>query len=208
MWLAQDTPTSRRQAANLLDTVREFVETTHNTRFLIEALALQTLLNEGQGNRPAALELLEQAVALAQPGGFIRLFVDLGPQVAGLLAELVSEDNGTQPYIDQILTAFKKDEALLRKSGRIKTEKEIHSSSLSPYQVRRQPLIEPFTNREQDVLELLAKRLSNQEIAERLFVILSTVKTHNKNIFAKLNAKNRRQAIARAQELGLLDNQK
>jgi LuxR family maltose regulon positive regulatory protein len=186
-----------------LDTVREFVETTHNTRFLIEVLALQALLNDRQGERQAALNLLDQTVTLAQPGGFIRLFVDLGPSIAGLLAELVPQDHGTQPYIDQILTALKKDEVLLRKGGRMKDE-----SFLPPSSLRLHPLIEPLTNREQDVLELLAQRLSNQEIAERLFVSPSTVKTHNKNIFAKLNAKNRRQAIARAQELGLIDNQK
>ena len=71
-----------------MDQLREFVEATHNTRFLIEVLALQALLKEGQGERQTALELLEQAVTLAEPGGFIRLFVDLGPPIGQLLDRL------------------------------------------------------------------------------------------------------------------------
>jgi LuxR family maltose regulon positive regulatory protein len=76
---------------------------------LIEVLALQALLKGGQGERQTALELLEQAVTLAQPGGFIQLFVDLGPQMAGLLAELKSKDSGKQQYVDLIMTAFEKN---------------------------------------------------------------------------------------------------
>ncbi len=104
-WLAQSTPTSRQQAADLLDAAREFVETTHNTRFLIEVLALQALLKEVLSERQPALELLKQAVALAEPGGFIRLFVDLGPPIARMLAELHGRDVAPD-YIAHILAAF------------------------------------------------------------------------------------------------------
>ncbi len=88
VWLAEDTPASRGQAADLLERSREFLETTHNTRFMIEVLALQAVLQDRRGKRQTALELLGQAVALAEPGGFIRLFVDLGPPMASLLERL------------------------------------------------------------------------------------------------------------------------
>jgi len=190
VWLMQDTPVSRQQAANLLDTAREFVESTHNTRFLIEVLALQALLHEMQNERQTALELLGQAVTLAQPGGFIRLFVDLGPPMANLLAELKTQNINMHPYLNQILTAFGKDEATKEEKGSIP-----------------QPLVEPLTNREEDVLHLFAQRLTDKEIAEHLVISLHTVRTHTKGIFTKLNVNNRRQAVTRAQELGLLKNQ-
>ena len=93
----------------------------------------------------------------------------------------------------------------------MKAEKEIHPSPLaeqgfSPYEVRRQPLVEPLTNREQDVLECL--QLPDKEIAERLVISTHTVRTHIKGIFGKLNVTNRRQAIARARALGLLPPEK
>ena len=134
VWLAQDTPVSRGQAADLLEKVKGFVEATHNTRFLIEVLALQALLYDTQEKRETALTLLAQAVELAQPGGFIRLFVDLGPQMAYLLAALKSQDSGLQLYTDQILAAFEKAEG-----GRRKDEaNNIHPSSfrLPPFQRR------------------------------------------------------------------------
>jgi LuxR family maltose regulon positive regulatory protein len=198
IWLAQDTPASRQQAADLLEDVRGFFETTHNTRFLIDALALQALLNEAQGQFQTALAALKQALALAQPGGFIRLFVDLGPPLARLLAEFKPHNNDMSQYVDQILAAFEEDEG-----GRRQEEKD----NIQPSAFSIQPLIEPLTNRELDIVELLAQRLSNQEIADRLFISPHTVKTHNKNIFAKLNVKNRRQAIARARELGLIPSE-
>ena len=99
--------------------MRAFYETTHNTRFLIEVLALQALLNEAQGQFQTALAALEQALTLAQPGGFIRLFVDLGPPLARLLARLRSRNGRGQHYVSQILAAFKKDEG-----GRRQDEKD------------------------------------------------------------------------------------
>ena len=86
--LAQDTPASRQQAAEALSRLYDFVTATHNTRFTIEVLALQALLQDAQGDERAALALLAQAVSLAEPGGFIRLFADLGPRMAGLLIRL------------------------------------------------------------------------------------------------------------------------
>jgi LuxR family maltose regulon positive regulatory protein len=194
VWLAQDTPASRGQAANLLFQLREFCESTHNTRFLIETLALQALLYHAEGEKPAALDALERALTLAQPGGFIRLFVDLGPGMAELLTELRAGGSKIRQYIDQILAAFDQD----------KTQ----ASFPAPQSVTPQPLIEPLTDRELDVLALLAQRLSDKEIAQCLVISPYTVKTHTKNVFAKLNVNNRRQAAARARELGLLENQK
>jgi LuxR family maltose regulon positive regulatory protein len=197
IWLAQDTPASRQKAADLLDTARAYVESTHNTRFLIEVLALQAMQNVGQDERQIALELLAQAIDLAQPGGFIRPFVDLGPQMAGLLAELKYEDSGKQQYVSKILTVFEKD-----KGGRMRNEEvskqTIHPSSFTPH-----PLVESLTTREQDVLECL--QLTDKEISQCLVISSHTVRTHIKGIFGKLNVANRRQAIARARELGLLE---
>ena len=77
--LRMDTPASRQQAAEALARTQAFVTATHNTRFTIDVLAMQTLYENAEGNEPAALQALEQAVTLAQPGDFIRVFVDLGP---------------------------------------------------------------------------------------------------------------------------------
>ena len=90
--LAQGTPASLEEAARLLARLHEVVQTTHNTRFQIEALALQALLHDAQHERSAALDALAQAVALAEPGGVIRVFVDLGPRMAALLHQLAAKE--------------------------------------------------------------------------------------------------------------------
>ena len=103
--LAMNTPASRQQAAAALARLHAFVTETHNTRFTIEVLAMQALLHHAEGNEPAALQALEQAVALARPGGFIRVFVDLGPALVGPLEQLAVR--GIAPgYVEQILHAF------------------------------------------------------------------------------------------------------
>jgi LuxR family maltose regulon positive regulatory protein len=190
--LAQDTEESRQQAADLLSQLRRFVETIHNTRFLIEVSALQALLLQAQGEESAALDLLEQAITLAQPGGFVRLFVDLGPKLEPLLAQLWQQ--GVAPaYIAQILGAFP---GFVPKDGD------------RPMPGTRQPthteLVETLTNREMDVLLLLAERKINKEIAGELGISTETVKRHTRNLYRKLDVRNRRQAAARARTLGIL----
>jgi LuxR family maltose regulon positive regulatory protein len=206
VWLAQDTPASRQQAVDLLDESREFVETTHNARFLIEVLALQAVLQDRRGERQTALELVGQAIALAEPGAFIRLFVDLGPPMASLLERLCLKGVAVD-YITQILIAFETTRQGTGDDGRQTTQPASGPSSVAASRLARGPsslLVEPLTPRELDVLALLGRRLTNKEIAAELVISPETVKTHTINIYRKLDVRNRRQAVTKARELGLL----
>ncbi|MBX3059799.1 MAG: hypothetical protein KF770_25385 [Anaerolineae bacterium] len=182
--IAQNTTASHQRAEAELARLYEIVTSMHNIRYQIEVLAMQALLYQAQDNLRAAETALVQALRLAQPGGFIRLFVDLGPQTAVLLKRLAAQ--GIAPtYVRQILDAFPKSGNGVR-------------PFLSP------PLIESLTDREIDVLRLLARRLSNKEIADILYIAPETVKRHTINIYQKLAVGNRRQAVSKATELGLL----
>lgn len=187
--LAIDTPESRQQAAAALAQLHTFVTATHNTRFTIDVLALQALLYQAEGNEPAALHALEQAVTLAKPGGWIRVFVDLGPALAGLLKQLSARGIVTM-YIEQILNAF--------------PPPSTSSAPLSTRPVPEANLIEPLTWRELEVLELLAQRFSAKEIAQRLVISEATAKKHTVNIFQKLGVNSRREAANAALGFGLL----
>jgi LuxR family maltose regulon positive regulatory protein len=194
--LAQNTAESRQQAADYLAQWHDFVVSVHNTRFLIEVLALQALLHQAQGNRPAALDALTQAITLARPGGFIRLFVDLRPGLKPLLADLAQ--NGVAPaYIAKILAASDS-------SGPQDDESPIEDTPQSPKRSPHPALLESLTNREMDVLLLMADRLTNKEIARELVISTDTVKQHAINLYRKLHVNNRRQAVAKARDLGLL----
>lgn len=193
--LLQDTPASREQAAEALSRLHAFVTASHNTRFTIEVLALQALLHEAQGDERLALLLLKQAVSLAEPGGFIRLFVDLGPRMARLMARL-REIGVAREYAGQIVHAF----------GELTNE----APGLGPANGAtvaadgQAELIEPLTEREREVLALLAERLTNKEIARVLVISVPTAKRHTHNILEKLQATNRREAVVTATRLGLL----
>ena len=155
---------------------------------VLEILLLQAFARQTQGDLPAALVPLKRALTLAEPEGYIRIFVDEGAPMAQLLSEAAA--HGIMPdYIGKLLAVFEADER--------KSEGE---SYLPP----AQPLIEPLGQRELEVLQLMAQGLSNREISERLFLALSTVKGHNRNIFDKLQVQRRTEAVARARELGLL----
>jgi LuxR family maltose regulon positive regulatory protein len=110
----------------------------------------------------------------------------------GLLKQLVRQ-NVALDYIGQILAAFRDDEQAV-----------ITEAANQPITSDHQPLVEPLTNRELDVLELLAQRLSNQEIAEKLFISTTTIKTHLQNIYGKLNVSKRREAAEKAKKIGIL----
>jgi LuxR family maltose regulon positive regulatory protein len=200
--LAQDTTDSREQAADLLKQLSDFVVSTHNRRFQIDVLALQALLLDSRGEGAAALKRLNYALQLAEPGGFIRPFVDLGPSMADLLKQLLKERIAVD-YIKKILAAFE------QKGAHKVVSETTDQPTASPRQPRRlsptsQPLVDPLTNRELDVLDLLVKRLSTKEIAEKLFISTTTVNTHLRNIYSKFNVNKRREAVEKAMELGLL----
>jgi LuxR family maltose regulon positive regulatory protein len=154
----------------------------------LKVMVLQTVALHAHDEKDRAVQLLGDALTLAEPGGFIRIFVDEGEPMAQLLLEAAS--HGVMPdYIGKLLAAFDAEE---RKSQ--------PKSDLSP----AQPLIEPLSQRELEVLHLIAQGLSNHEICEHLFLALDTVKGHNRRIYDKLQVQRRTEAIARARELGLL----
>jgi LuxR family maltose regulon positive regulatory protein len=157
----------------------------------LKVMVLQAIALQAHGEKDKAVQLLGEALALAAPGGFIRLFVDEGLPMAQLLSE--AGVHGIMPdYVSKLLEAFETEQ--MKDAG----ETPILTASDS------QPLIEPLSPRELEVLQLVAQGLSNREISERLFLALSTVKTHNRNIFGKLQVNRRTEAIVRARELGLL----
>ncbi len=189
--LAQDTPVSREQAAVALSRLHAFVTATHNTRFTIEVLTLQAMLHDAQGDQRAALALLQEAVLLAEPGGFIRLFVDLGPRLASLFVRL--QQTGVAPaHTGQIVQAFS--------ASRPAAPHAVTDGSSAG----RTELIEPLTEREREILALIAQRFSNKEIAQALVISPLTVKRHATTIYSKLQANGRRDAVAKAINLGLL----
>jgi LuxR family transcriptional regulator, maltose regulon positive regulatory protein len=157
----------------------------------LKVIVLQSVAHQAHGEKDKALELLGEALALAEPGGFVRLFVDEGKPMAHLLSE-ASAQGMTPAYVAKLLAAFE-------------TEKQESKDASSLPPARPGPtLIEGLSQRELEVLRLIAQGFSNREIGERLFLALVTVKGHNQRIFSKLQVKNRTEAVARARELGLL----
>ena len=155
----------------------------------LKVMVLQAVALQAQGKQDQAVHLLCDALTLAKPGGFIRLFVDEGPPMAHLLSEAAAL--GMMPdYIGKLLAVVEAE-----------AQKRENTSSLP---APAQPLIEPLSPRELEVLHLMAAGLSNQEMCERLFLALSTVKGHNRTIFGKLQVQRRTEAVARARTLGLL----
>jgi LuxR family transcriptional regulator, maltose regulon positive regulatory protein len=154
----------------------------------IEILMLQAIAYHMQGDLPAALLPLQRALSLAEPEGYVRMFLDEGKSMRQLLRE--ASAHKTMPdYTNHLLAAF---------------EAEQQESQDKPDQAPAHILIEPLSQRELDVLRLIARGLSNQEICGRLFLALDTVKGHNRRIFKKLQVQRRTEAIARARELGLI----
>jgi LuxR family maltose regulon positive regulatory protein len=191
--LAQNTPTSQAKAAELLSQLQAYLADTHNTRFLIDTLALQALLADVNGDQGGALDLLESSLKLAQPGGFIRVFVDLGPQMAALLSRLKSNQS-LDKYIGKILAAFPSP-PYLTGAQIVNRQSAIHN------------LAEPLTERELQILGLLQERLTNKEIAAQLVISPGTVKGHTIKIYQKLGVKGRRPAVEKAIKLGILPPQ-
>ena len=154
----------------------------------LKVMILQSVALAANGEREKAVQLLSEALTIAEPGGFIRSFVDEGSPMAELLSAVDAQ--GVMPdYTRKLLTAF---------------EAEAPGRDNKSRKSAAQALIEPLSDRELEVLRLIAQGLSNQEISARLFLALSTVKGHNRVIFSKLQVQRRTEAVVRARELGLL----
>jgi len=183
------------RAQCLLSRLESHLGRIHNKRFLIETLALRAMLSDKTGDAALGREQLDRAVSLAQPAGFIRLFIDLGPDLAPLLNRLELKGEKLE-YVGRILAAF-------RTVGPRAEPPDANTAS-GVVATNMPRLAEPLSRREREVLELLAGRLTNGEIGERLFISTNTVKRHVHSIFEKLNVKGRREAVTKAVGLGLI----
>jgi LuxR family transcriptional regulator, maltose regulon positive regulatory protein len=175
------------EAIRLLERLLRAAEAGQRTGSVIEILVLQALALQARDDVPAALASLQRALTLAEPEGYVRIFVDEGPPMASLLSAFMKQGaaakHGIAPsYVRRLLAAINK------------TEDSTPAT---------QGLIEPLSERELEVLRLLGTDLGGPEIARELVVSLNTVRTHTKNIYAKLGVNNRRAAVRRARELDL-----
>lgn len=185
------------QAVSTLTRVLESARSGGRLQAMVEAAALRALAFQLAAWQEQALGSLHESVELAAPEGYVRTFIDLGEPMRRLMSNLRSQLGKQIPlalYLDQIMAAFPAsppaDKAM--RMGAADQPSIIHH------------LVEPLSPRELQVLRMVAQGLTNQEIAERLVVALSTVKAHTNSIFGKMGVKSRTQAIARARELDLL----
>ena len=170
------------QAIALLGRLLHAAEEGNRAGNVIEILVLLAVAHQTRGEDAAALAALERALALAEPEGYVRIFLDEGPPMAALLQAAAERGIATR-YVRLLLSALGETEAISTATA---------------------GLIEPLSDRELDVLRLLATDLGGPGIASELYVSLNTLRTHTRNIYAKLGVNNRRAAVRRARELDLL----
>ena len=170
------------------------------TGSLIEIQALRALASADRGDEAGAVALLTEALALARPQGYVRIFADEGPAMGVLLGRLLAHQRSAQAggdvpaeYVGQLMAAIEPD-----------AQRPPGTALARPGSVIVPGLIEALSEREMEVLRLLAAGKANREIAEELYVTLHTVKKHITHILGKLGAANRTEAAARARELGLV----
>ena len=176
-------------AMQLLERLLKAAEDGKRTGSIIEILVLQALAFEAQDNISPALMSLEQALTLAEPEGYFRIFVDEGPPMARLLYEALSRKIAPA-YIQRLLAAFPVSEP--------------ERADPTKHRMDQSGLIEPLSEREIEILQLISEGQSNQEIGAQLYLSLNTVKAHTRNIYGKLGVNSRTQASARARALGIL----
>jgi len=170
-------------ASGLLDRLNKEAKEGGRILSQIETLLVKALVLWTQRNITEALIVFGKALSLAEPGGYIRLFLDEGPLIAELLEKiLAAKADVPRAYVKKVLSAFRLNKLVKTDDGPV----------------------ERLSERELEVLRLIAAGLSNQKITEALFISLSTVKTHLRNIYGKLNVHRRTEAIVKAKELELL----
>jgi LuxR family maltose regulon positive regulatory protein len=195
----------------MLQHLRDSVRAAGRHGRLIEVLVLQAMCLYMRRDEAAARDALLEALALAEPEGYVRIFADEGQPMAELLLGLrksgsVDQGDSTEStpgakYVAGLISVLGLvgDVELTERTGRVRpAERPLSGSS------QNRTLVEPLSEREIEVLQLVALGLKNEEIAERLIVSLGTVKTHINNIYGKLGVRNRVEAVTLARELSLL----
>jgi len=175
------------EASGLLARLLEIVEAAEAMGPAISILILQALILQSQGEHDQALATLERALSLAEPEGYVRAFVGAGAPMDELLRQAAVRGIRLD-YVRKLLAALDSEPAAKQRTSRLA------ASSLA----------EPLSERELEVLRLLATHLSSVEIARELVVSVNTARSHIKNIYGKLDVHTRTDAVRRAEELGLL----
>jgi len=183
------------EAANLAQRLLKTAEAGGRISRMIEILIVQALLFQARSDSIHSMKALERTITLAQSGGFVRVFVDEGPPMARLLYEALSSEIAPDQadYVQRLLAAFPVEKPEQRQRTLLQSDEF--------------ELIEPLTDREIEVLRLIAEGLSRQEIASQLVLSLNTVKVHARNIYGKLGVHSQMQAVGKARALGLLDTE-
>ena len=194
--LAKRTANSLSEAERILCQLHTYHAATHNTHMVIKILVVQSLLQAARGEQAKACALLTESLALAEPGRIIRPFLDMGSEMADLLGCLLKH-NPTLNFAGQIHEAFGS------KNNTINIKQDDNGSTMPP-----SPSVDfytpPLTNREIEVLKILASGMSNTEIGDALYISPETVKRHLSTIYQKLEAKNRHQAVMIGKSMGIL----
>jgi LuxR family maltose regulon positive regulatory protein len=177
------------EAFRLLSQLLKAVEAGEHTSGMIEIHILHALAFQASGDSEQAVGSLVRALTLAEPLGFLRIFVDEGSPMAKLLYKALSQEI-MPDYVRRLLAAFPRPDPV---------QAEKHQTQNPEFD-----WVEPLSKRELEVLQLIAKGLTNQEIGERLYLSPNTVKVHNRTIFSKLGVNSRTQAVARARAMGLM----
>lgn len=190
---ATGSPQPLQDAAALLDRLLAAAEEGGRLGTVIELEVLRAVALDAAGNPGGALAALERAVELAEPNGWIRVFVDAAPALTGLLREL-ADRRPRSGHVQSLLAA--------RAPAAAAADAEAAAPAGGPS--LRTKLVDPLSDRELDVLRLLRSDLDGPAIARELIVSLNTVRTHTKHIYTKLGVNSRRAAISKAHQLGLL----
>lgn len=190
-----------QQALAHLTPLAEAATTTEQIHHLINILALQALAFTAEDDAEAALAALKRALDLAAPEGYVRTFIDYGPPMQQLLQQAADRDLAPD-YVSKLLAAF--PDFGLDPTHLSKTKNLAAGTPPEARKRAKSKIVEPLNEREIAVLRLMAAGLSNQAIADELHLSLNTVKWYARHIFSKLAVNKRTQAVARAQELGIL----
>lgn len=196
---------SIQEAMGLLERLLKAAEARGGNGSVIEILMLQAIAYHAQGDLSSAVLRLQRAFVLAEPEGYVRMFLDEGTNMIRLLLEASSHEI-IPDYTNKLLADFNPMQKHISDNPSLPEIQNQHRSDSAAQLASSpvQPLFELLSQREKDILRMLQTELTGPEIARELVIALSTVRTHTKRIYSKLNVNNRRAAVKRATEMNLI----